>query len=291
MPWESVYLYPVQALLLTVPMWIMMGWFIWTLLCCLWWRKRWWLILIALPGLGWPWAAVDREAKGTKVLVANVNAFTGRAQFLQSYIELLHVDVAVLIEKRAEEIRGMTRAADDFSTPVKRPSHHIAVFCRQDCEAWVSPQIGSQEMSMSLALVRLPSEKCLIAIHAPPPVPVVSTGMRPYIEHVAKYISNGRLKADWEVCRKSDHVIVMGDMNAVAGSWPYRTLMDTGLQDHRLFSGVWGVTWPTGAEAFVDFPFFRIDHILSGDVEIKNIQLIDIPDSDHKGFTALFPFD
>jgi len=217
------------------------------------------------------------------VLVANVNAFSGRAQFLQSYVELMHVDIAVLIEKRAEEVRGMTRVADDFSLPVARTSHHIAVFCREDCQAWVSPQIGSQEMAMSLALVRLQPDVCVISIHAPPPVPKTATGMRPYIEHVAKYINKGRLKADWEVCQKNDRVMVVGDMNATADSWPYRTLMNTGLTDLRSYQGIWGATWPTGSEAFINFPFFRIDHILAADIDVQNIQPVDIPDSDHKG--------
>ncbi len=91
----------------------------------------------------------------------------------------------------------------------------------------------------------------MISIHAPPPVPVSSSGMRPYIEHVAKYISNGRIKADWEVCEKGDNAVIIGDMNAVPSSWPYRTLLDTGLHDLRRFSGVWGATWPAGTDAFV----------------------------------------
>jgi len=280
MPWENIYLYPIQALLLTIPIWLLALWIPWTIGCAVWW-KRWWLIPLSLPGLGWPFSA-QSNVEGTEVLVANVNAFSGRAQFLQSYVELMHVDVAVLIEKRAEEIRGMKRIADDFSTPVRRTSHHIAVFCRDDCQAWVSPQIGSTELAMSFALLRL-SDVCIISIHAPPPVPKTATGMRPYIEHIAKYIEAGRIKADWEVCKKGDRAMVVGDLNATASSWPYRTLVNTGLEDARAYTGIWGATWPTGSEAFIDFPFFRIDHILTADVDVNNIQTVDIPDSDHKG--------
>lgn len=237
---------------------------------------------MSLLGLGWPFSAKD-GGEGTDVLVANVNAFSERAQFLQSYIELMHLDVAVLVEKRAVEINGMNRQADDFSLPVARPSHHIAVFCREECPAWVSGQIGSQEMAMSLALVRLPTDVCLIAIHAPPPVPKSSTGMRPYIEFIEKYIEDGRLVADWEVCKKQDKVIIAGDMNAVPASWPHRSLTGTGLKDVRSLSGIWGATWPTGSEAFIDFPFFRIDHLLTKDVDVHSVTAVDIPDSDHKG--------
>jgi endonuclease/exonuclease/phosphatase (EEP) superfamily protein YafD len=282
MPWENIYLYPIQAVLLTLPVWIMAVWLPWTIACVLWWKKRWWLVVVSLIGLGWPFSSTDPD-DGFDVLVANVNAFSGRAQFLQSYIELMHVDVAVLVEKRAVEINGMIRQADDFSLPVARPSHHIAVFCREDCSAWVSGQIGSPDMAMSLALVRLPSEVCLIAIHAPPPVPKSATGMRPYIEFIEKYVSQGRLVADWEVCQQNDKVIIAGDMNAVAGSWPYRSLINTGIKDLRSYRGILGATWPTGSEAFIDFPFFRIDHILTKDVDVYNISTIDIPDSDHKG--------
>ena len=84
MPWENIYLYPIQALLLTIPIWLLALWIPWTIGCAVWW-KRWWLIPLSLPGLGWPFSA-QSNVEGTEVLVANVNAFSGRAQFLQSYV-------------------------------------------------------------------------------------------------------------------------------------------------------------------------------------------------------------
>ena len=201
---------------------------------------------------------------------------------------MFHPDFAILIEKRADEIKGMTRVADDFATPVAKTSHHIAVFCRKECQAWVSPQIGSREMKMSYALLHVEPNLCIIGIHAPPPVPISATGMRPYIEEIAKYIENGQIKADWRVCKKGDEVLVAGDMNAVSGSWAYRQFIASGLRDQRAWIGSKGATWPSDAEKFVDFPFFRIDHVLSSQ-PVGGVQSIDIPDSDHLGLLVGLP--
>lgn len=286
MPWENIYLYPVQALCLTIPAWIFGFWWVWTLGCVIVWRKRWWVIVISLLGIGIPHSGL--EADSQVLLVANVNAFTDKQQFLQAYIEMFHPDFAILLEKRADEIKGMKRVADDFSTPVAKASHHIAVFCRKDCDAWVSPQIGSKEMKMSYALLRIDPSLCIIGIHAPPPVPIVSTGMRPYVDEIKKYIENGKVKADWRVCKKGDEVILVGDMNAVPGSWAYREFIARGLADQLAWSGSRGATWPSGSEKFIDFPFFRIDHVLSSQ-PINGAQIIDIPDSDHLGLLIGLP--
>ena len=286
MPWENIYLFPIQSLFLTIPIWLLGFWWVWGLGCVLVWRKRLWLLPIPLLGIGYPIASVQ---SGSEVLlVANVNAFSGRQQFLQSYLEMFHPDYAILIEKRADEIKGMKRAADDFATPVGRPSHHIAVFCRAACQAWVSPQIGSREMKMSYALLRIDSGLCVVGIHAPPPVPVVSTGMRPYVDEITKYIEQGKVKADWKICKKGDPVLVVGDMNAVSGSWAHQKFMDTGLLDQQAWVGPKGATWPASSKGFIDFPFFRIDHVLSS-LPTSGVQRIDIPDSDHRGLLIGLP--
>ena len=229
-----------------------------------------------------PFGSKKEEAE-KNILVANVNAFTGNEAELQRYLEYLHVDYAILLERRADEIKGMQRAADDFSTPVKKKSHHAAIFCREDCRAWISEQIGSDELKMSYALLKIEPDICVIGIHAPPPVPVVATGMRPYINAISKYIQNGRVKADWQVCDKDDRAIVTGDMNAVAGSWPYQQLREKGLVDQARLLDRTGATWPSGGEVFVDFPFFRIDHLLRNEeITVPYFQRISIPDSDHK---------
>lgn len=286
MPWEQIYLFPLQALFLTIPVWLLGFWWLWTIGCLIVWRKRWWVLLISLLGIGLP--SGDVRSGSQLLLVANVNAFTDRQQFLQSYLEMFHPDFVILIEKRADEIKGMKRVADDFSRPVAKASHHIAVFCREDCQAWVSPQIGSKEAKMSYALLKVEPELCVIGIHAPPPVPIVATGMRPYIEEVAKYIDDGLIKADWGVCKKGDQALVVGDMNAVAGSWAHQQFLDSGLLDQRSWLGTKAATWPSGSMKFVDFPFFRIDHVLSKE-PVAGVKSIKVPDSDHLGLLIGLP--
>lgn len=87
---------------------------------------------------------------------------------------------------------------------------------------------------------------------------------------------------DWEVCRKGDPVLLMGDMNAVPHSWAYRTLLKSGLEDQRAGTGVWGGSWPMGG-GFVPFPFFRLDHVFSSGVELGGVLPVTLPDSDHIG--------
>lgn len=290
MPWEHVWLYPLQAVLLTLPAWILSCMGIVHIVVLVFSRKRWWIHLIGIALAVYPLFLYHTPSPkdvaslpGTNVLVSNVNAYTGNVQFVQNYFAMMHVDILVLLEKRGEEIEGMKRVADDFSTPVHKPSHHIAVFCREECRAWVSPQIGSNEMKMSFALVQWQPQLCLLAIHAPPPVPVVASGIRPYIEYLEKYIENGRVKADWEVCHKDDAVVVIGDFNAVPFSWPHRQLIDTGLEDKQLFAGIQSATWPSGGRKFVNFPFFRIDNVLSHPEITMGVEQIAVPDSDHQG--------
>ena len=130
-------------------------------------------MVISMLGLGWSVGvfAPTQQSSGTQVLIANVNAYAGEQDMLQGYLSMIGIPKIVLLEKRAEEIGGMRRVADDFDAVVKKPSHHSAVFCSDDCRAWVSPQIGSATMAMSLVVMPLADQVCLIAVHIPPPTP------------------------------------------------------------------------------------------------------------------------
>lgn len=286
-PWEHPWLYPIHTILLVQPIWIACIWPVWT-----WFIGRrlqaslkWGSMAISTIAFGWSVGvfAPHQKVSGTQVLIANVNAYAGEQDMLQGYLSMIGISHIVLLEKRAEEISGMRRVADDFDTVVKKPSHHSAVFCVDDCTAWVSPQIGSATMAMSLVVMPLPKQTCVIAVHIPPPTPIDATGMRPYVEYIESVVESGRLLRDWEGCSKSDAVVVAGDFNAVSGSWAHRRLIALGLHDAQIGTGLSGATWPAESKDFLQLPVFRIDHVLHHPDLSVGVQQIRIPHSDHQG--------
>ena len=150
---------------------------------------KWGSMMVSLIGLGWALGVFEptKAGSGTQVLIANVNAYAGEQDMLQGYLSMIGISKIVLLEKRAEEIGGMRRVADDFDTVVKKPSHHSAVFCAEDCGLGFL-QIGSATMAMSLVVMPLAEQVCLIAVHIPPPTPIDATGMRPYIEYIESVV-------------------------------------------------------------------------------------------------------
>lgn len=291
MPWEHPWLVPIQTILLTIPLWCGFVWLPWSVIIC--WKRQWTkfrlLIGICLPCLLLVWSMggfqskLHRPATIQTLVFANVNAFGPRQDLLQKRLGLFGVDHLIVVEKRAEEISGMVRVADDYDKPVKRPSHHTGVFCRNNCNAWVSTQIGSETMAMSLALLKLEEDICVIGVHVPPPTPIDATGMRPYVDYIVSSIQDGRLRNDWEICNVDDRVLVVGDLNAVSGSWAHQKLKSTGLVDAQRNSGVRGATWPSDSDDFFRLPLFRIDHVLHHPGIALTVSQIQIPDSDHQG--------
>jgi endonuclease/exonuclease/phosphatase (EEP) superfamily protein YafD len=146
---------------------------------------------------------------------------------------------------------------------------------------------------MPIALLRIPDPKnahniCVLGIHAPPPLPVDATGMIPYIDYLDDRITNGTISEDWLVCSKGDLVLLIGDLNAVPGSFPYGRLLNMGLRDVRSWSGIWGATWPM-EDFYWPFPVFRLDQILvGGDLELKGWESVPISNSDHRGLRVWF---
>lgn len=294
MPWEHPWLYPIQTILLVQPLWSALLWPVWTWISVrdVYQKIRYITVVVSLVTFGWSsgffYQRVSVEGR-QQILVANVNAYAGEQDMLQGYLSMLGVSKIVLLEKRAEEISGFKRVADDFDTVVKKPSHHTAVFCKEECMAWISPQIGSSSMSMSMALMSLSEQRCLVAVHIPPPTPIDATGMRPYVEYLLSVVENGRLLRDWEVCQQGDKVIVAGDFNAVSGSWAHSMLLGMGLVDAQIHSGIVGSTWPAESNDFVKMPVFRIDHVLHHPSIQLGVEQVRIPHSDHQGLLLSLP--
>ena len=246
---------------------------------------KWTVCAISMVGLAWGVGvfASPQKVGGTQILIANVNAYAGEQDMLQGYLSLIGIPRVVLLEKRAEEIGGMKRVADDFDTVVKKPSHHSAVFCTEDCTAWVSPQIGSSTMAMSLVVMPLPKEVCLIAVHIPPPTPIDATGMRPYVEYIESVVESGRLLRDWERCHQSDAVIIAGDFNAVSRFLGAQSSESLGASRCTKTNRFVRCNIPAEVKDFLQLPVFRIDHVLHHPELDISVQQVRIPHSDHQG--------
>ncbi|MEL6347790.1 MAG: endonuclease/exonuclease/phosphatase family protein [Myxococcota bacterium] len=288
-PDDTVWGYALQALLLSALPWWMLLWPIISLILYLNHRiprPAALISIIGLPLAGWP-PLQTTDAPGADILVANVNAYTGNDSVLEAFFAEASADAVITIEKRGATIPGMLRVADNYDEKLPRPSHASAVYCRQDlaagrCQGRVTEQIGSPGIRMPVALLRLDGV-CVLGVHAPPPYPRDASGIRPYIQHIAERIEEGRLAVAWAPCQPGDPAIVAGDLNAVPRSRPLRTLRAQGLEDQQRFSGVHGLTWPSGG-GWPDFPLLRLDHLLvSPTLNVTLQEHLDLPDSDHRG--------
>jgi len=227
---------------------------------------------------------VDGGAPGVRILVANVNAYTGHPEGLGDAVAALAPDVFIQVEARSREIPGMRALAHNHDRPMSRPSHATSVFCRPEiqCDSVITEGIGSPSMTMPVGLVRVQESFCLIGLHGPPPVPLDPSGLQPYVDRIAGVISQGRLSEKWGPCLQGDPVVVAGDMNAVPGSWAARTFDGLGLSDELASMGLFAISWPVGGDTLF-FPTLQLDHLLTGAVEIDGVRLVQLPGADHRG--------
>lgn len=240
-------------------------------------------------------ASKPPNPQAVRVAVLNVNSFSPDPEIgpLHTMVAALNLDLAIVVEKRPETLPGMIRVADDFEEPLPRPSFATAVFCRSQCEAWVSPLIGSAHQRMPIGVVRVGHGErgvCIIGIHAPPPAPLDATGMGPHIRWLSSFIDNGKISRHLGPCQREDGVVVAGDLNGVPGGRPYRWLTSRGLSDPLLFRGLRANTWPSGG-GWPDLPLLRLDHILVGAADVQVGAKVRIPGSDHQThpFTVRLP--
>lgn len=294
LPEDSVTSQGVAAILCMSPAWCCAVWLPWSVVGG--WRTGWWgpasacaVLALATLGRPVPWVTQDGPppAHGVQVLVVNVNAFSDAPdpEGLGRAIAEAGVDVAVVIEKRVLAVPGMTRVADNFEDDLPRISHASAVFCRAPaaCPSVVTPEFGSESQRMPVTLTRLPDHGiCLLGAHAPPPVPLDPTGLRPHIEAIVDKLDDGALAADWGPCRAGDGVVLAGDLNAVPRSPIVQQLHAAGLRDSLAGAGVFAASWPAGG-GWPDLPVFQLDHLLVGDAHVAEVEQLRVPASDHIG--------
>lgn len=243
------------------------------------------LALAGLPPLD------SAEGPGLRVLSANVQAYSGEAATLEQAIAAQQVDLVFTFERRAEQVPGMQRVADNHDRPMPRPSHGSAVFCRPElgCVAEITEEFGVEGCSMPVSVARV-SGICLLGVHVPPPVPLCAGGAAPYVAELTRHIAGGRMSEGWRVCAAGDPVVVVGDLNGVPGGDSHRAFLQRGLRDMLLWRGLWAMSWPAGG-GWPNLPFFRIDHLFAGDLAVEGVRQLRLPGTDHKAtrFRVLAP--
>lgn len=293
-PMDSIAGQVAHALLLAAIPWLVLSGALVALLCGLFRaRRRIWLpSLIAHLLLLGPPPAGEAPPEGLRVVSSNVDAFSPGPPGAEDALAALQAGVVFTIERRVEEIPGMTRVADNHAVPMKRPSHGTAVFCRPPlpCEAAVTAEFGSDSSIMPLGLLRVPvpladggqRPACLMGLHAPPPAPLDPTGLLPYIERVAGAIEGGRMARQWGPCLPGDPVLALGDFNHVRGGPATRRLRAAGLRHPSYGLGPWRATWPAGA-GWPNLPVFELDQAMAGpDLRVLRLRRLRIPGADHK---------
>jgi len=281
-PEELVWTSVARAILLTLPRWLLLLWVPWGLWAA--WKGSAAglpVALLAVVASGWP--TFQDPGDGIGFVVANVQAYSDQPELLEEAINELEPDVVLALEKRVRKLRGLDRVAHNYDRELPRPSHGSAVFCRKGrlCSAEITDEIGPEDCSMPLVLVRVEASFCVVGLHAPPPAPVCGRGLQPYVEHVASHLGGGRVSQDFGPCLAEDPVLVVGDLNHVPGSRAWRTLVDTGLDDRLAWHGIWAASWPNGG-GWPRLPFFRLDQVLAGDVRVGPVDLVDLPGADHR---------
>lgn len=296
MPETSVEAQAAAALGQMAPDWLMLAWIPWALIGG--WRSRQWgpasafaILGLVLMGRPLPLTGTVRAPPddAVDVVVLNVNAFSDDSDTarLTDFVAAQDADVAVMIEKRGEAVPGMVRVADNFDEDLPRISHATAVFCRagRACPAAVTGEFGSDSQRMPAALLRLPEHGvCLVGAHAPPPVPLNPTGLRPHVEAIAARIEGGALIETWGPCRVGDGVVLAGDLNATPRSPVVRLLRSRGLDDAMAGAGLFGASWPAGG-GWPNLPAFHLDHLLVGRAHVARVRHLRIPGSDHIGLS------
>ena len=233
--------------------------------------------------------ACPTSVPGWKLVSANVQAYSPEgAAPMEAALAAMKADVLITLEKRGEQIAGMRRVADNFDEDLPRPSHGTALFCREGiaCEGQVTEEFGVPACGMPIGLLRVNQAVCVVGLHLPPPVGRCKDGRGPYISEVLSHLQDGGLTADWGPCRKTDSVLLIGDLNTVSGGRVHRRLVGLGFADPQRWRGVHAVSWPAGG-GWPNLPLLRLDHLLIGaGVGVGNVGYEALPDSDHKALVA-----
>ncbi|MCB9795781.1 MAG: endonuclease/exonuclease/phosphatase family protein [Alphaproteobacteria bacterium] len=311
LPEDILWLNAGKATLLSVARLVPLAWLGWAWVAL---RARSWLeagaaVALVVGGVGvpaWPGAReLEPDEPALVVLAANAQAYADGAEAFEADLAAQGAQLILTHEMRGAQVAGMRRVADNYERPLPRPSHGAAVYCAEGRACWaeITGHVGPEGCAMPVALARVGAQGaqlrsdaalrapfCAIGVHAPPPVPICAEGLQPYVEEIARHVSDGRLVAAWGPCPVGDPVVVTGDFNYVPGTQVFRTLEASGLRDPAWYRGLWAASWPAGG-GWPDLPLFRLDHVLAGDLEVSEVRWVRLSGSDHKAVRFLVRTD
>jgi len=242
--------------------------------------------LAAAAGLAVAVGVLPASASGGErwvIVGANTLSWVDGAGELAWFLGSIGADVIITVERRADDLPGMARVADNYSDDFK-VSRQTAVFCREGlrCEGGVSALFGAPGCGMPVGVARVDGQLCTIGVHVPPPVSGCVEGRAAYVEAVTSHLDGGRVVDDWLGCEAGDPAVLVGDFNDVPGGAVYRAFRARGFGDALPWQAPRAGSWPAGG-GYPPLPFFRLDHALPGDVATGGAKIIPVPGSDHRG--------
>jgi endonuclease/exonuclease/phosphatase (EEP) superfamily protein YafD len=188
-------------------------------------------------------------------------------------------DVLVLSEYTPQHERSLQAAGGDrYPFRVSRPlegTEGIAVWSKYPLS-----DTSVERLDLRLSIITTVdvagTPLRIVGVHPIPPIS--DNGLR-------HWQSSMRAIGD-AAARPGPPTMIVGDFNASRWHPPFKRLLDRGWRDaHEAMGHGLSTSWP--ADGDVVPPFVRLDHALLGDdvlpVEVRDV---DIPGSDHRGFTV-----
>ena len=232
--------------------------------------------IAGVAGLGWP---LSPSGEGLLLISANVQAFSDGRVELERALAEEEADVVLLIEKRAEEIEGLVRVGDNFFEPTfqRRPmewrflSRWLGLSNLDLRRDWRRRSLQhafgfAENRGEALCRGDSRSTSCSVLCHRSRTVHRVGgqKASRGSLARAPGSLQKGRSRD----CNRR--------FQCDAGSRTLRSFTQRGFRDPQRYRGIYASSWPAGG-GWPNFPVFRLDHVLVGDVEIDAVQQFRLP--------------
>ncbi|MCI0515013.1 endonuclease/exonuclease/phosphatase family protein [candidate division KSB1 bacterium] len=176
-------------------------------------------------------------------------------------------------------------AADRFVAAVKAAAFYTTIQANQTCRipmAVIRCEVGAWPF-------------VIFGVHIPPPHLERCKRFRSLtIAEIAAHIDQGRLAQDFEIARRGDPAIILGDFNALPSHPGFAEFGPRGLIDViKQYGSGYKMTWPRRFALYRPLywvpliPCIRIDYIWAARTfKIDRAWSFPIPGSDHRGVAA-----
>lgn len=234
------------------------------------------------------WHAVAEERKEPRptVRVFSANLWNGadNVESIAREVAGIDPDVVILQEltpRHEQRFRQLETFSDyPFRATKADPSHAgLGVWSRLEmADAEWFEVAGEPQLR---TWIRVPDDEPmrLYAVHSPAPVPGKVCRWRQWFAEI-------RTKWCQEAPNHHGVGLIVGDFNATLDHYPFRALLNCGLQDAALRAHKgWRPTWPTRWTPLP--PVFRIDHVLLGPrIDLRTYAVHRGGESDHRSLMA-----